>query len=112
VSTLWRRVQRFNRHIKFAQCNIPENRRENRKTFMCEYCNKMCPSQGHLNFHKKIHGEKNILCDQCDYKTYTKHNLQLHIVRVHEKGELYKTCQICSKRCTSLDWHMKTYHVT
>merc|ERR1712218_45694 len=100
----------LNRHIENAQCNIPEHLREKKRTFMCEYCNKMFKIKGHLNSHiKHIHGEKNIFCDQCDYKTSFKNNLRLHVARVHYKTEIHQTCQLCSKRVTSLDWHMKTY---
>ena len=31
----------LNRRIENAQCNVPEHLRENKKSFMCEYCNKM-----------------------------------------------------------------------
>ena len=99
------------RHIAYTQCNVPEHQREKKKTFMCEYCNKFFKSKANLSSHIKcIHREKNIFCDQCDYKTYAKNNLRYHIARVHERREVHETCQICSKRVTSMDWHIKTYH--
>ena len=60
----------------------------------------------------KIHGSKKFHCDQSEYKSYSKHNLFLHIKRVHEKKPLKEICPECNKGCVKLEWHMQTYHTS
>jgi len=103
------------KHIQRTQCNLPEHERTAKenisKDFICEHCLKAFERKAYLNYHIKcVHSERNIFCDQCDYKTYSNNNLRMHIVRVHEKKELYVHCPMCNKKVTSLDWHIKTYH--
>jgi len=57
-----------------------------------------------------VHGDKKFECDQCGYKTSTKHNLFLHTKRVHDRKPLKEVCPECKKECVNLEWHTETYH--
>ena len=47
------------------------------------------------DFHYEIKGD--LACEDCDYKTYQKFHLKLHIKRVHGhmNDNPYKKCKLC-----------------
>ena len=102
------------RHLQYAQCNIPENERIGLEKQVCEVCNKELKNKMMLQRHMNAaHGSgqvKNHFCDQCDYKSNSKHNLKLHIRRVHEGNYRKEECPYCCKSVFTLQWHIETYH--
>ena len=100
------------RHLRRNKCDIPEDQRTKEDTFPCHICSKMIRKtkiKSHVNL---VHGNKRFECDKCDYKSYSNHNLYLHVKRVHEQKSLKEICPECNKECVSLDWHIKTYHTS
>ena len=65
-----------------------------------------------LKKHKKtIHFRaRDMQCELCNYATYSKFNLRLHITKVHTKTQMETVCAVCNQKTYSIDWHMKTYH--
>lgn len=54
---------------------------------------------------------KNFICSQCSYKSHSKNNLQLHVMRIHT-GERPVACVICPYRTTTksqLQKHMRKH---
>jgi KRAB domain-containing zinc finger protein len=69
---------RFNEHMKFH---------ENPEQFKCQICGHQAKTKSDLKLHLRLHDknrEKNLKCDQCDFKTDRNKNL-LHHKKVHEK---------------------------
>ena len=58
--------------------------------------------------HEKI---KDFHCSLCDYKTYAKSNLYIHVKRMHEGRQLKESCPHCDKLVVHLEYHIRTYHV-
>ena len=100
------------RHLRRTQCDLPEDQRTKRETTLCHICSKMIETKKIKVHLGKIHGTKKFQCDLCEYKSYSNHNLFLHIKRVHEKKPLKEICPECNKECVSLEWHIQTYHTS
>jgi hypothetical protein len=78
-----------------------------------EGCQKTFVSQKSIDAHVKFVHLKicNVLCEMCDYKTYSKFNLRIHLAKTHGVGTREKVqCQHCDKSTWEMDSHMKTYH--
>ena len=102
-------VKNLRRHLENSQCNIPESERKIEYA-LCEFCNKQI-KKSKLKQHIRVqHTDKIHSCDHCGYQARQKYNLTMHIKRVHEGKPLKEICHICEKQCTSLEWHIQTYH--
>ena len=101
----------LSKHLKRTQCGTGKQTEANIK---CpEGCNKKFVTEYGMKKHIKfVHFKiKNIQCLSCDYKTYSKFNLKVHVSKMHggEKIEK-KQCIYCDKATFSMDYHMKIYH--
>ena len=105
-------TKNLRRHLRRKQCDLPEDQRTKKETTPCHICSKMIPKIKIKSHVRLIHGDKKFECDQCDYKTYSKPNLSYHTRRVHEQKPLKERCPECNKECTSLEWHIQTYHTS
>ena len=108
-------VKCLDRHLKRNECNVPENERKKRKTISCDICLKKFTSYNSVNVlerHKKrVHEKiKDVHCERCDYKTYSKNNLYVHVKRMHEGRPYREQCPKCPKLVVNMEWHIKTYH--
>ena len=111
-------VKCLERHLRRTECNIPENERKEVKTTSCDICLKKftskCTSNINLSLekHKKTVHEKikDVHCERCDYKTYTKNNLYVHVKRMHEGRPYREQCPKCPKMVVNIEWHIRTYH--
>ena len=67
------------------------------KHLKCDQCEKMFPTIGRLNSHKKqVHVLKSFKCDQCKYRTKTKTQLNTHIKGVHDGlRDISAKCDLC-----------------
>lgn len=75
--------------------------------FFCDLCPKICFHKQDVKGHmKKIHSEKNISCQFCNYKTNSVYNYKKHKLTHGEGVE----CPICKKRVTLLKSHYKDAH--
>ena len=56
------------------------------KSFKCSICpeGRFFKTKDGLNHHMVFHYEPKFSCDQCDYKSHTKFNLNMHI-KIHDK---------------------------
>ena len=99
-------------HLERTQCNVPEEDREVKKKLKCELCSKEFSWMNGLKKHMKaIHEQaKDIHCDQCDYKTYSKGNLYVHVKRMHEGRAYREPCPHCPRSVVNLEYHVKTFH--
>ena len=78
-----------------------------------EGCPKMFTMQSSADKHVQfVHLQiKNKICPFCDYKTYSKFNLNLHVTKMHEGRKMEKKqCLYCDKQPFTLDHHMRIYH--
>ena len=79
---------------------------EKAKMFQCPDCGLYLKTSFILKAHMKTHDTENFNfhCDQCDYKTYAKSVLKLHVRRKHlkikETKHVYK-CNLCTKHQNS-----------
>ena len=80
----------------------------------CPFCPKEMSGRDQLKRHiKTIHDtkSKDKLCPDCDYSTYSNHNLRLHIGSMHGGPRMEKkSCPQCQKSVINLKWHVQTYH--
>ena len=100
------------RHLRRTQCDVPEDQRTKEETSQCHICSKMIEKKRIKSHIRVVHGDKSFECDQCEYKSYSRHNLVLHTKRVHEQKSLTEICPECNKKCVSLEWHIQTYHTS
>ncbi|CAL4122293.1 unnamed protein product [Meganyctiphanes norvegica] len=71
------------------------------KLYLCGQCNKSFGFKASLQKHlKTIHDDITYSCEECDFKTTTEHNLEVHIVRKHGDMQLFP-CSYCDFKCTS-----------
>ena len=105
-------TKNLNRHLRENQCNVPEHERVVKPASVCEYCKKEFRTKKTLKEHiRNMHSNKeDVHCDRCGFKTKHKHNLFMHIKRVHEGKPSKELCPKCNKSCVNLEWHMETYH--
>ncbi|KAL4714839.1 hypothetical protein ACJJTC_002698 [Scirpophaga incertulas] len=86
--------------LKFATKKLLEEHRESLhdkddKSWVCEVCGKVFIHRGSLTSHVRSHLPPRFGCDQCDYKTWNKYDLNKHIL-IHKGEKLYQ-CQYCSQ---------------
>ena len=62
------------------------------------------------NHNRKMHFGKNLVCDFCDYRTYSSFNLTLHLNKMHNAPSLQAVCPVCQTKTYSLDWHIRVVH--
>jgi len=97
-------------HLKRTACGLG---RKMEAKFKCELCSKAFTLKHGLQRHIKVVHEqvKDCVCEQCDYKTSSKSNLELHQDSMHKGIRRTKQkCPHCDKTPYKLDWHIKTYH--
>ena len=106
-------------HLNASQCHIPEKERV-KVVVKCDTCFMEfshrsakvanCKLKRHI---KHIHEQvRDVHCDQCSYKTYTKCNLYVHVKRMHEGRPYKEQCPHCPKVVVNLEWHIKWNHQT
>jgi len=99
------------RHLERTKCGTGKKAEA---TIPCpEGCPKMFTLQDTVDKHiKRVHLKiKNKICPFCDYKTYSKFNLNLHVTKMHEGKKMEKQqCLYCDKTPFALDYHMQIYH--
>lgn len=99
----------LNRHIKIHQ-------KQKIYTKSCKFCGKTFSSKfyGHrlvLHHINKEHLKLKYSCEQCNYTTDRKYNLNIHIKRHHEK--IRYQCTVCEYEAmsrTSLKYHVQSIH--
>ncbi|XP_072043870.1 uncharacterized protein [Amphiura filiformis] len=86
------------KHMREHHGNKPVERKPIVRNHMCELCGLALATNAALKKHRvSVHTrEKLYHCNQCDYTTTHKNNVQSHIKMVHEKLKPYK-CQFCEK---------------
>ena len=98
------------KHLKGSTCGLGEKPLAKHPCSLCpKKFTSMCGLRYHeKNIHKKI---KNYTCQSCEYKTYSRSNLAMHVGSQHEGRKLEKQdCPFCKKRPYSLDTHVARYH--
>merc|ERR1712126_131624 len=91
---------------------------EKRRRFPCLLCrekgkNKSYKTKLYLNDHiHRQHREKNIFCDQCDFKCSRKNLLNVHVKNVHEEKQQLKCdeCDFTTLLRQSLKHHVDAEH--
>ena len=87
--------------------------RQSQKNYFCEQCPNSFSRKGGLTMHTmQFHTDsKSLLCEHCDYKTYSTFNLRLHIGKKHGGPKVERnTCTLCNKATYSIETHLKKYH--
>lgn len=74
-------------------------------TLYCDHCPKIYFARDRLTRHMKVHCQRVLACNHCDYKAAYKHNLTIHKLT----HEVKKKCKICGKRVNSLKSHLKSH---
>ena len=90
------------KHLKGSTCGLGEKPLAKHPCSLCpKKFTSMCGLRYHeKNIHKKI---KNYTCQSCEYKTYSRSNLAMHVGSQHEGRKLEKQdCPFCKKRPYSL----------
>ena len=95
----------LNKHVK----------RAHEKRHVCEHCGAKFGARDKLRQHVYTHtGEKPYGCDNCDYRTAKKHNLEMHKQNKHKDfGVKGHHCELCGKGFVKpgMLWHHeKTVH--
>ena len=79
----------------------------------CTECNKCFGTEKSLELHMKHHGDKEFVCDKCDYRSATNGGLRLHIESKHEGIRhpcSFENCDAVYTFKGTLDNHIKTDH--
>ena len=98
------------RHLQRTSCG---QEGAERVKVPCPKCDKTFTERGRMLIHmKNIHdGIRDEVCDLCNYATYSKFNLRLHIAKVHLGTGLTKEqCPHCEKMVGNLKHHLSLYH--
>ena len=105
------RFKGLKKHLQRTKCGTGKKAEA---TIPCPMgCSKMFTLQDSVYKHiEQVHQQnKTKLCPLCEYKTYSKFNLNLHLTKMHEGKKMEKQqCQYCEKTPYALDYHMKIYH--
>lgn len=73
-------------------------KRMNMKTYFCDQCGRIFNDKANLNRHLQRHlGVKKFECEQCGYKDYSQHLINLH-TRITHMGEKPYACKYCDNR--------------
>ncbi|XP_051862745.1 gastrula zinc finger protein XlCGF8.2DB-like isoform X1 [Drosophila albomicans] len=68
------------------------------RDFFCDHCGRHFNDNANFNRHVQRHlGVKRYTCEECDYKDYSKHLVNLH-TRIQHRGEQPYACKYCGKR--------------
>jgi hypothetical protein len=98
-------------HLERTKCGTG---RKAEATIPCpEGCPKMFTLESAMKKHiRHVHLQiKNKVCPFCEYKTYSRFNLNLHVTKMHQGKKMEKQqCLYCYKTPFALDYHMQTYH--
>lgn len=74
-------------------------------------CGKVFTQKGSLMYHSLIHkGEKNFICDVCDFRARSNHDLKIH-KKKHTENRQY-ICNICAfafKTSSNLQKHLRRH---
>ena len=79
----------------------------------CTECNKCFGTEKSLELHMKHHGDKEFVCDKCDYRSAFNGGLRLHIESKHEGIRhpcSFENCDAVYTCKGTLDNHIKTDH--
>lgn len=69
-----------------------------KKTYFCDQCGRTFNDKANLNRHLQRHfGVKKFECDECGYKDYSQHLINLH-TRIQHMGEKPYACKYCDNR--------------
>lgn len=69
-----------------------------KKTYFCDQCGRTFNDKANLNRHLQRHlGVKKFQCDECGYKDYSQHLINLHN-RIQHMGEKPYACKYCDNR--------------
>ncbi|XP_070545717.1 zinc finger protein ZFP2-like isoform X2 [Ptychodera flava] len=99
----WQHATFYN-HVKVHQVNG--------NPFTCNECGATFTSTKSLRRHKVIHNGREHKCDFCEYKTYYKYQLNIHMKR-HSDSEAFD-CKFCGKHLVSLgslSMHIQRFHI-
>lgn len=80
--------------------------------YRCEQCNIKFASRSNLNTHLKRHGPTTVHCELCDYGTYDKVSLKIHVMQNHTFERPFK-CDLCEFATTlkpRLNQHYQRVH--
>jgi len=97
-------------HLKRTACGLGKKMEA---SFKCDLCSKTFTFKHGLKRHIQVIHEqvKDHDCKECDYKTSSKYNLELHQGSVHNGMRPTKQqCPFCDKTPYKLAWHISTYH--
>jgi hypothetical protein len=81
-----------------------------------ELTNAPCLSGASYRKHLKTHEpDRQLKCDQCDYRTAEKREMKIHKTRWHKEEKYDEECPFCSQRIgykkSNLDRHVKNKHL-
>ncbi|XP_070546575.1 zinc finger protein 493-like [Ptychodera flava] len=80
--------------------------------FSCDVCGATFGARSSLRRHKVKHRRTELHCDYCEYKTYCKYQLNIHMKR-HSDSEAFN-CKFCGKHLVtlgSLNNHIQRFHI-
>ena len=90
-----------NKTFKYASLLKSHKRTHDKKTILCEFCEKLFADIDALNRHKVIHtGEKTHICDVCNKAFLQKHALNAH--KITHLAEKPNTCEYCGKAFSAM----------
>ncbi|XP_070546229.1 putative zinc finger protein 286B isoform X2 [Ptychodera flava] len=78
----------------------------------CDVCGATFGARSSLRRHKVKHRRTELHCDYCEYKTYCKYQLNIHMKR-HSDSEAFN-CKFCGKHLVtlgSLNNHIQRFHI-
>ena len=104
-------VKGLKSHLRATMCGKEV---DDRNKVPCPKCPRILRSKSKLIQHTShIHdGIKDKYCTQCSYKTYSSHNLRLHVSNVHEKTPIvYNSCPHCHIKTGNIEKHLQIYHI-
>ena len=105
-------VKTLANHLDRMKCHLSEEEKQRLAIEVkCEICQKSFPSHLKLRRHViRMHTDAQFQCEICNFQTKHVQNLKQHVRTVHEKKPVKESCPYCNKTCTSLEWHINTFH--